>query len=130
MSNRSRLAVVAVVLVSAVGCADPDAPPDEIEKVISAVQSPDVAPTGRGIGTLNRFQKGEAGKPRPGTDGNGIIYHGGPVMLGRGEGLLHLVRRLGSNSAPAIPPGSGGEHRRVAVLTTSTPATPAAPAWR
>jgi hypothetical protein len=42
-----------------------------------AVQSPDVAPTGKGIGTMNKFQKGEAGRGKP---GNGISYHGGPVM--------------------------------------------------
>jgi hypothetical protein len=66
------------LLVSVSAC---EAVPDQgpIERQESAVQSPDIQPNGRGIGTMNKFQKGEAGKPGGGN--NGIFYHNGPVML-------------------------------------------------
>ena len=48
-----------------------------------AVTSLDVAPTGKGAGVFNKFAKpnGE-GKVRPGGGGNGISYHGGPIVVG------------------------------------------------
>jgi hypothetical protein len=39
--------------------------------------NPDVRPTGRGGGIVNNFAK-----PGSGGTSNGIVYHGGPVMLG------------------------------------------------
>ena len=45
----------------------------------------DLAPTGKGVGTLyNPGAAGDhfAGPPSKGGSGNGINYHGGPVMLG------------------------------------------------
>src|ERR1041385_6009914 len=44
----------------------------------------DLAPTGKGIGTIyNPGQGGDhfAGPPKGGSSSNGISYHGGPVML-------------------------------------------------
>jgi hypothetical protein len=69
---------IAGLLLSASGC-DDGAAAGDVFRQESAVKSPDVQPNGKGIGTLNRFQKGEAGKP---GSNNGILYHGGPVMLG------------------------------------------------
>jgi hypothetical protein len=68
---------IALLTVSLAACEE--RAPDGVFRQQSAVQSPDVQPNGKGIGTLNKFQKGEAGKP--GSD-NGILYHGGPVLLG------------------------------------------------
>jgi hypothetical protein len=39
--------------------------------------NPDVRPTGKGIGIANNYAK-----PGGGGTSNGIVYHGGPVMLG------------------------------------------------
>ncbi len=98
MSNRSLLALAVVFSLSA--CSEVEPPLNEIDEVAAAVQSPDVAPTGRGIGTMNRFQKGEAGKPRPGD--NGIVYHGGPVMLGAVKVYYIWYGDWATSSAPSI----------------------------
>jgi len=66
----------------------------------SAVQSPDVQPNGRGIGTMNKFQKGEAGKPGGGN--NGIFYHNGPVMLGTVHVYYIWYGNWAGNTANAI----------------------------
>ena len=73
-----KLATVAVLLALG-GCGTEADQTDEVEKVQSAVVSPDVKPNGRGIGIHQQWEK-TAGK-RPGG-GNGISYHGGPLMLG------------------------------------------------
>jgi hypothetical protein len=102
MSNRSLLAALWVVSLSAFGCGEAEPPLDDIDEVTSGVQSPDVAPTGKGIGTLNKFQKGDAGKPQPGNNSNGIIYHGGPVMLGAVNVYYIWYGDWAGNTAPAI----------------------------
>ena len=61
-----------LAMIVAGGCA---AGTDEVGLTDDAVKSPDIAPTGRGVGTAQKFSKGGGGGP-----GNGINYHGGPVM--------------------------------------------------
>jgi len=73
-----RLATVAALLTLG-GCGTETDQADEIEKVQLALVSPDVQPNGRGIGIHQQWER-TAGK-RPGG-GNGISYHGGPLMLG------------------------------------------------
>jgi hypothetical protein len=53
----------------------------EIDRQDYAVKTPDIAPNGKGIGTMNKFQNpsGQAGKA---GGANGISYHGGPIMVG------------------------------------------------
>jgi len=79
MSRFMARVLLGVLVVSLGAC---EGVPDEgpAFRQESAVQSPDIQPTGKGIGTMNKFQKGEAGKPGGGN--NGIFFHGGPVMLG------------------------------------------------
>jgi hypothetical protein len=61
-----------VALTLAAGCADTL---DDTGTSEAAVKTPDLAPTGRGAGTAEKFAKsGGGGKT------NGISYHGGPVM--------------------------------------------------
>src|SRR5215471_21769786 len=77
------LGLVLALASGALGCGDDSAQqPGAVENHEAALQSPDIAPTGKGIGTMNKFQNpsGQAGKPGPSN--NGILYHGGPVMLG------------------------------------------------
>ena len=96
--SRIAASVVIGLLLPVFGC-DGEAP-EAIDRQTFAVQSPDVQPTGRGIGTMNRFQKGEAGKPGGGS--NGILYHGGPVMLGSVKVYYIWYGNWGTNTAPAI----------------------------
>jgi hypothetical protein len=86
-------------LVSLAGCTDPadEGGPFRQE---SAVKSPDVQPNGRGIGTMNKFEKGEAGKPAPGN--NGIQYHGGPILLGTAHVYYIWYGNWTGNSAQTI----------------------------
>ena len=100
MSNRSLLAHVWMVSLFLAGCGEAEPPLDD-EKVTSAVQSPDIAPTGKGIGTTNKFGKGEAGRPASGGD-NGIVYHGGPVMLGAVNVYYIWYGDWSGNTAPTI----------------------------
>jgi hypothetical protein len=79
MSRIVARVLLAGLSLSVVSCQE-GTPDDGVFRQSSAVQSPDIEPTGRGIGTMNKFQKGEAGKPGPSQ--NGINYHGGPIMLG------------------------------------------------
>jgi len=69
----------------------------------SAIKEPELAPTGRGIGTMNKFQNpsGNAGKPTGGGS-NGIVYHGGPVMLGTVNVYYIWYGNWAGNSAPTI----------------------------
>jgi hypothetical protein len=87
------------LLVSLAGCEDPGAD-GGISRQESAVQSSDVRPTGRGIGTMNKFQKGEAGKP--GSGDNGITYHGGPILLGTVNVYYIWYGDWSGNTAPTI----------------------------
>ena len=50
---------------------------DELSSTSQELISPDIRPNGKGQGTANNYAK----PTRSGT-GNGISYHGGPVMLG------------------------------------------------
>jgi len=87
-------------LMLAAACDDGSSSSD-IFRQESAVQSPDVQPNGKGIGTMNKFQKGEAGKPG-GASNNGIIYHGGPVMLGTVNVYYIWYGNWSGNSATTI----------------------------
>ena len=85
------------------GCDDGSAEPQgAVESTQAALQSPDIAPTGKGIGTMNKFQNpsGQAGKPGP--TNNGILYHGGPVMLGTVNVYLIWYGNWSGNSATTI----------------------------
>jgi hypothetical protein len=73
----------------------------ELTTTQSEVASPDVQPTGRGIGTANKFEKGEAGKPGGGGS-NGILYHGGPVMKGSVKVYYIWYGAWAGNTAPTI----------------------------
>jgi len=59
----------------------------------------DVMPSGRGVGTLaNHYATLQAGKP----GGNGISYHGGPVMLGTPNVYIIWYGNWTGNSATTI----------------------------
>ena len=80
-------------------------------------------PDGKGMGTLFNPGNGnrDAGqakgaKPGGGSTGNGINYHGGPVMLGAVHRLLHLVRQLERQYGHHDPDRLRQQHRRLAVL--------------
>jgi hypothetical protein len=76
--SRSILSLLTAGVMIAASSCDAGLPGDEVFRQESAVQSPDIQPNGRGIGTMLKFQKPGGGRPGD----NGIIYHGGPVMLG------------------------------------------------
>jgi hypothetical protein len=71
----------------ATGCGGEFGP--ELGNTESNVQSPDIRPTGRGIGIMNKYAKPDSGR-HGGGGGNGISYHGGPVMLGDSNGFVNL----------------------------------------
>jgi hypothetical protein len=83
-----------------------------VETQQSAVQDSELAPTGKGIGTMNKFQNpsGNAGKPTAGN--NGILFHGGPVMLGTVNVYYIWYGNWAGNTASDILPdlarGIGG----------------------
>jgi hypothetical protein len=99
MSRSMARLLIGGLVVSASAC---EAVPDDqpVFRQESAVQSPDLQPNGRGIGTMNKFQKGEAGKPGGGS--NGILYHNGPVMLGTVQIYYIWYGNWGTNSAQTI----------------------------
>src|SRR4051794_10343041 len=70
------------LLVAGLGCDGGEPAGGEVEVSTAALHSPDIAPTGKGVGTMNKFQNpsGQAGGGKPTS--NGISYHNGPVMLG------------------------------------------------
>jgi phosphate-induced protein 1 len=72
----------------------------------SAIKDADLAPTGRGIGTMNKFQNpsGGAGKPSGGATNNGIFFHGGPVMLGTVNVYYIWYGNWSGNTATTILP--------------------------
>ena len=90
--------------VTSLGC-DDGAVDDGTDVVTqqSAIKEPELAPTGRGIGTMNKFQNpsGNAGKPTAGGS-NGIVYHGGPVMTGTVNVYYIWYGSWAGNTAQAI----------------------------
>jgi hypothetical protein len=73
-----------------------------------AITSSDIAPSGRGYITRSAAAQrvsGEAGKPG-GKTGNGISYHGGPVMTATGGNTLYYIwyGNWSGNSATTILP--------------------------
>jgi len=97
------LGLVLVLGTGGLGCGDDSVEQQgAVESHQSALQSPDIAPTGRGIGVMNKFQNpsGQAGKPGPSN--NGILYHGGPVMLGTVNVYYIWYGNWSGNSATTI----------------------------
>jgi len=66
----------AVAASIAVGCGVP-AEEELVDATSQELVSPDIRPTGKGHGIANNYAK-----PGGGGTSNGIVYHGGPVMLG------------------------------------------------
>ena len=87
-----------------------------VETQQSAIQDSELAPTGKGIGTMNKFQNpsGNAGKPSSGS--NGIVYHGGPVMLGTVNVYYIWYGNWAGNTRHDDPHRSRQQHRRLALL--------------
>ena len=87
-----------------------------VETKQSAVQDSELAPTGRGIGTMNKFQnpsgnQNSGGNGKPGGSGlseNGIFFHGGPVMLGTVNIYYIWYGNWGTNTAAQILPDLAG----------------------
>lgn len=75
--------------------------PDDVSINSAPITSSDVLPTGRGIGILNKFQKGEAGNSNVGGS-NGILFHGGPVMKGTVNVYYIWYGAWTGNNAPTI----------------------------
>jgi hypothetical protein len=98
--TRTTLRVGILAIGMALGACDGDGEAD-LTTTASEVASPDVQPTGRGIGTMIKFQKGEAGKPGGGGS-NGILSHGGPVMLGTVNVYYIWYGNWSGNSATSI----------------------------
>jgi hypothetical protein len=82
----------AVALLAAACGGEPN-PGEELATTQSDVSSPDIRPTGRGIGLMNRARHGGS---------NGIVYHGGPVMLGTPNLYYIWYGNWSGNSAPTI----------------------------
>src|SRR5689334_4475971 len=62
--------------------------------------SADIQPDGKGVGTLESFAKPDGqGKP---AGGNGISYHGGPVMTGTVNAYYIWYGNWSGNSATTI----------------------------
>ena len=95
---------------------------EPVEKTVTAtrqdaLKSPDLAPTGRG-------HRSDEGFAKPGTGNtNGISYHGGPVMLGHDQRLLHLVRQLVRQHRHHDPDRLRSAASAARRTTTSTPPT-------
>jgi hypothetical protein len=77
--------------------AGPENSTDSIGTEESAVASPDIAPTGKGHGVVNKWAKSRGG----GTS-NGINYHGGPVMLGTVNVYFIWYGNWAGNNATSI----------------------------
>jgi phosphate-induced protein 1 len=97
--NISRL-MASVMLLAMVGCAADDALIGEDDQ---GVQDSELKPTGKGNGTMNKFQ-GPSGEARPGGggSGNGIYYHNGPVMLGTVNAYYIWYGNWSGNAATTI----------------------------
>lgn len=94
----------ALMLSACVGATD--VTDDESAGQEDSLQASDINPTGRGIGTLDQFQdpNGEAkpsGGGKPGG-GNGISYHGGPIMTGTVNLYYIFYGNWSGNTAPTI----------------------------
>jgi hypothetical protein len=91
------------VATCGLGCDDGRAlQPGAVESQGEALQSPDLAPTGKGIGTLNKFQNPSGQSGRPGSGTNGISYHGGPLILGTVDVYYIWYGNWSGNSATTI----------------------------
>jgi phosphate-induced protein 1 len=90
------------------GCVGaPDAGDDEsVSQGDDALHDNELVPTGRGIGIFNKFQQPQnQGKPAGGgTSTNGIINHGGPVMLGTVNVYYIWYGNWAGNTATTILP--------------------------
>jgi hypothetical protein len=93
--------IVGLVLAGGIGCGEVEQPTVETQQ--SELQSSDLAPTGKGIGTMNKFQNpsGNAGKPG-GSGANGINYHNGPVLHGTVNVYYIWYGNWAGNSAQTI----------------------------
>ena len=88
--------VLSVVSLLAVGCGGMSAE-EPLASLNADLNSPDLVPTGRGGGVANNQQRaGSGGK------GNGIYYHGGPVMLGTTHIYYIYYGNWAGNSAPTV----------------------------
>lgn len=94
--------VSALMMSACVGDADPG---DEALDQESSLQAPDLQATGRATGTRDTFQSSDdadnltfKGKP----SGNGISFHGGPVMLGTVNAYYIWYGDWSGNSAVTI----------------------------
>ena len=118
---RTTLAILTAITLA--GCSNDPTATDETEADISS----DLRPDGKGALTAEAHSQKLAMQAvlpaaRP-VKGNGISYHGGPVMTGTVEHLLHLVRQLGRQQRDDHP---ARLHRRTSAArrtSTSTPPT-------
>ncbi|MCU1276944.1 MAG: hypothetical protein JWM53_490 [bacterium] len=107
---RTILAIFSATLLA--GCTG-EIPVDETGEAIQG----DLHPNGKGYLTRDANAQAGAGKSKPGGGTNGIVYHGGPVMLGTvniyyiwygnwsGNSATTILTDFGSNIG-----GSGYEH--------------------
>jgi hypothetical protein len=78
---RTTSLAICAAIVMATGCMQAGATGEDE----AAVKATELAPNGKGFLTRDAaaaVPSGQAGSRRPGGGGNGISYHGGPVMLG------------------------------------------------
>jgi len=107
MKKHLSLVVGLGLSVAGIGCGDIEgSEQDTVDTRTSAVQDAELAPTGKGIGTMNKFQN-PSGNAKPGggpggASSNGINYHGGPVMLGTVNVYYIWYGNWAGNSATTI----------------------------
>ncbi len=99
----TRKIVTVLVLAACAGCGietdgATDQPQMSVGQSQSALQSPDLAPTGRGSAPFNPFARPGGG----GKTSNGISYHGGPVMTGGSAAYYIWYGNWSGNSATTI----------------------------
>src|SRR5262249_12988471 len=89
-----------LALTMAAGCA---AGFDDATQRQDEVKSPDLAPTGQGVGTAQKFARSGGGGPR---QLNGISFHGGDVMTSaQGVNVYYIwYGNWAGNSATTILP--------------------------
>ena len=114
-----KLAFASAILFMGCGT-ESDSTNDGTSQSTTAV-SLDVKPDGKGGGMANFGPPREAldQKPVPNArpvKGNGINYHGGPVMLGTTNVYYIWYGNWSGNSATTILTDLGAAHRRVALL--------------